>query len=446
VALPLPLAEPYTDRIPAAFRDRAVPGARVVVPVRNAEMVGILTGLSTEQPSRETRAILAAPDPLPAISDALLRTAEWMAGYYGAPLGLAIRAMLPAALWGRSRLVAHVADRAAMPGGFGADLVRWMGGRGGTASASALARAFRKPVWDTLARLERVGAVTLDVEPADSGAAAATERILVLTDLRPSLAAREELFGKALAQRRLYEALEDLGGSAPLNHLRDQMGFSDHAIRALTARGLSAIEKIERIRDPFSDTAGTPPPETPAPAQREALETLSTLESGNPAVLFGVTGSGKTFVYLEMIREALASGRGAILLVPEISLTPQIVARVRGAFGEEVAVLHSGLSDGERADAWRVLHRGDRRVAVGARSAIFAPVRDLGVIVIDEEHETGYKNGETPRYHARDVALVRARLEGARLVLGSATPAAETMAAVEQGVPLIRMPQRIEAR
>ncbi|MGH7657012.1 MAG: replication restart helicase PriA, partial [Gemmatimonadales bacterium] len=163
-------------------------------------------------------------------------------------------------------------------------------------------------------------------------------------------------------------------------------------------------------------------------------------------MLFGVTGSGKTFVYLEMIREALASGRGAILLVPEISLTPQIVARVRGAFGEEVAVLHSGLSDGERADAWRVLHRGDRRVAVGARSAIFAPVRDLGVIVIDEEHETGYKNGETPRYHARDVALVRARLEGARLILGSATPAAETMAAVEQGVPLIRMPQRIEAR
>src|SRR5690606_18893292 len=118
---------------------------------------------------------------------------------------------------------------------------------------------------------------------------------------------------------------------------------------------------------------------------------------------------------LEHIRRALARGRGAIILVPEIGLTPQTVARVRGAFGDQVAVLHSGLSDGERADAWRALRRGERRVAVGARSALFAPVRDLGVIVVDEEHEASYKNGESPRYHARDAARVRARLEGAHL-------------------------------
>ena len=130
-------------------------------------------------------------------------------------------------------------------------------------------------------------------------------------------------------------------------------------------------------------------------------------------MLFGVTGSGKTLVYLEAVRRVLAAGRGAIVLVPEIGLTPQTVSRFRGVFGDQVAVLHSALSDGERADAWRLLRRGERRVAVGARSAVFAPVQDLGLIVIDEEHETSYKNGEAPRYHAREVAAVRARLEGA---------------------------------
>src|SRR6185436_9506189 len=126
---------------------------------------------------------------------------------------------------------------------------------------------------------------------------------------------------------------------------------------------------------------------------------------------------------------ALSARKGAIVLVPEIGLTPQTVSRLRGAFGDQVAVLHSALSDGERADAWRLLRRGERRVAVGARSAVFAPVQDLGLIVLDEEHEASYKNGEAPRYHAREVARVRARLEGARYVLGSATPSLETFTA-----------------
>jgi primosomal protein N' (replication factor Y) (superfamily II helicase) len=151
-------------------------------------------------------------------------------------------------------------------------------------------------------------------------------------------------------------------------------------------------------------------------------------------------------VYLEAVRQALAAGQGAIVLVPEIGLTPQTVSRFRGAFGDQIAVLHSGLSDGERADAWRRLRRGERRVAVGARSAVFAPVANLGIIVIDEEHESSYKNGETPRYHTRDVAAVRARLEGARLLLGSATPALETMVRVDSGLQLLPLPQRVGAR
>ncbi|HEX2217703.1 MAG TPA: primosomal protein N', partial [Gemmatimonadales bacterium] len=170
------------------------------------------------------------------------------------------------------------------------------------------------------------------------------------------------------------------------------------------------------------------------------------LEPGAGALLFGVTGSGKTLVYLEAVRRALAAGRGAIVLVPEIGLTPQTVSRLRGAFGDDVAVLHSALSDGERADAWRLLRRGARRVAVGARSAVFAPVADLGVIVVDEEHEASYKNGEAPRYLTRDVAAVRARLEGASLVLGSATPSLETMARAGDRLRLVTLPERIGAR
>ena len=153
--------------------------------------------------------------------------------------------------------------------------------------------------------------------------------------------------------------------------------------------------------DPFAEYPGVPPPSTLTPAQREAITAIQSLGPGEGALLFGVTGSGKTLAYLEAVRRVLAAGRGAIVLVPEIGLTPQTVSRLRGAFGDQVAVLHSALSDGERADAWRMLRRGERRVAVGARSAIFAPVADLGMIVLDEEHEASYKNGETDRKSTR---------------------------------------------
>lgn len=446
VALPLPLAEPYTYRVPPGLADRVVPGARVVVPVRRQEMVGIVVGLDRDAPDRDVRNILAAPDTEPALPRPLLEAAEWMAGYYGAPLGLALRAMLPGALWGRSHVRVHLERPGAAPGGFAADIVRWLERKGGAATTTAIARGLRKPVWDALGRLDRVGAIRLEVERVDTDAQGVSERVLVLAEPRPTLAERTTLFARTRAQRRLFETLEDLGGSAPLRHLKEQLGFSEHPIRALAGRGLARFEDVERIRDPFADLPGSPPPGTPSAAQAKALTALDAVPAGGTALLFGVTGSGKTFVYLEAIRRALAAGRGAILLVPEISLTPQIVSRVRGAFGDQVAVLHSALSDGERADAWRLLRRGERRVAVGARSAIFAPVRNLGVIVIDEEHETGYKNGETPRYHAREVARVRARLEDARLILGSATPSAETMGRAEEGMAVIRLADRIAAR
>jgi primosomal protein N' (replication factor Y) len=290
-----------------------------------------------------------------------------------------------------------------------------------------MARALKRSVWDAVNRLARVGAVALEVHPAETDSGTATERIAVLTGARLTLLEREAAFRRAPAQRAVLEALEQMGGRAPIRHLLEQLKLSPTGFRALVNRGLAAVEEVPVLRDPFADTAGTPPPPTLTPPQQEAVRTLTALVPGDGALLFGVTGSGKTLVYLEAIKEAMSRGQGAIILVPEIGLTPQTVSRVRGVFGNDVAVLHSGLSEGERADAWRALRSGAKRVAVGARSAVFAPVRNLGVIVMDEEHEASYKNGEAPRYHARDVAMVRARLEGARFILGSATPSPESM-------------------
>jgi primosomal protein N' (replication factor Y) len=445
VALPLPLASPYTYRIPDTLGDRVLPGARVVVPVRQRELIGIVTAVDAPAPEAEAREILAAPDPEPAIPPALLATGEWIARYYGAPIGMTLRAMLPAGMWGESRVVARLTDWGGPAGGLAGEVLAWLEEKDGEAAVASVSRAFRRPMWDALDRLARVGAIELHVEPPETAGAAATERVLTLAGDAQTLIERDDTFRRSPKQRRLYEELEASGGSLQLRRVKDR-GFGDTVVRGLVSRGLALVGEVERVRDPFAGTPATPPPSTLTSAQTDALVALETVGPGDGAVLFGVTGSGKTLVYLEAVRRALEEGKGAIVLVPEIGLTPQTVSRLRGAFGDEVAVLHSALSDGERADAWRLLRRGERRVAVGARSAVFAPVANLGIIVVDEEHEASYKNGETPRYHARDVAAVRARLEGARLVLGSATPSLETMTRAGGTLQLLRLPERIGAR
>jgi primosomal protein N' (replication factor Y) (superfamily II helicase) len=446
VALPLPLATPYTYRIPETLGDRVAQGARLIVPVRRRELIGLVVAVDVDPPVRDARDVLAVPDVEPAVSAPLLATAEWMAGYYGAPLGLALRSVLPVGMWGESQVIASVREGSRRIGGVAGDVLAWLEQKGGEAPVKSIARALKRPVWDTLERLARVDAVSLRVQPPDTDSTGLTERVLSLTGERPTLLEREALFKRRPKQRELYQILESLGGNASVRHLSEQLGFGDGVVRALIGRGLARINRAEVLRDPFAGMPGTLPPTHPTPDQAAAITAATGLEPGRGALLFGITGSGKTLVYLEAVRQALSQGQGAIVLVPEIGLTPQTVSRFRGAFGDDIAVLHSGLSDGERADAWRRLRRGERRVAVGARSAVFAPVTRLGLIVIDEEHEASYKNGETPRYHARDVALVRAQLEGARLLLGSATPSLETVTRTEERLELLRLPQRVGSR
>ena len=383
VVLPVPVSRSYIYDVPEALAARVVPGARVVVPLRRRSVVGIVTAAVSHLPSAgmDIKPIAAAPDDEPAISPPLLELGRWMSDYYGAPLGLALRAILPGPLWSVAR-------------------------------------------------------------PA--GPAPAEERLLVLTgNGMESLLERERRFKRAPKRRAVYETVEALGGSAPVSHLVKQLKLSTTALAGLVQQGLARIERVPEMRDPFADLSSPPPPNL-TDAQRAVVRGIAETPVEKSVLIHGVTSSGKTLVYLEVLRAVVQTGHGAILLVPEIALTPQTVARVRGVFGDSVAVLHSGLSDGERADAWPALRRGERMVAVGPRSAVFAPVQRLGAIVVDEEHEPSYKQGSAPRYHARDAAAMRAQLEGARLILGSATPSLETLN--DERIVRLELPDRVGAR
>ncbi|MBX3133636.1 MAG: primosomal protein N' [Gemmatimonadaceae bacterium] len=384
VALPLPLLQTFTYAVPERTRHPVVAGSRVVAPVRGKRVIGISVGESDGRAlgDKPARDLLDVPDAEPALPADLLAVCRWMSEYYVAPLGLVCRAVLPAAL--------------------------------GHAS---------KP-----------------------DAPGSQERLLVLAEQLPTLLARDAAFARAPKQRQLYELLEQLGGRAPVAHLVERLGSSPAVVSGLVKRGLARIERATRLRDPFAERDPGPVPRvTPTAAQQAAVASIVGGAPGGVTLLHGITGSGKTLVYLEVLRRVvLEQGRSAIVLVPEIALTPQAVDRFRAVFGEQVAVLHSGLSDGERLDAWRALQRGERRIAVGARSAVFAPLANLGAIIVDEEHEASYKQADTPRYHAREVAIVRARETGAHCVLGSATPSLESWVNARDGrYALCSLPERV---
>lgn len=248
-------------------------------------------------------------------------------------------------------------------------------------------------------------------------------------------------------QARALAWLQRAGGPVEVREFLARTGLSKSPLESLARRGFARFGRITEVLDPFAGAPAAPiaPHELNAEQAAASAAIRSALESGahRDFLLHGITGSGKTEVYLNALDRCLELDRAAIVLVPEIALTPQTVARFRGRCGE-VAVLHSGLTDAERHDQWQALRAGRVRVVVGARSALFAPVPRLGLIVVDEEHETSFKQESAPRYHARDMARERARLEGAVCVLGSATPALETWAAAQAGaIGLLELPRRV---
>jgi primosomal protein N' (replication factor Y) len=389
VALPTPVPRNFTYR---SDRPIAV-GTRVHVRFGARRLTGWVVGAAEPRELKQLHDVEAILEQEPSLPADILELCRWIADYYFAPLGLVIRSALPVVL-------------------------------------------------STAVRPE---------QPVKK------RRLIRLVRELPTLSAREQAFARAPRQRALFELLERLGGSAEVGHVTTQLGFTPAIVRGLVDRQIARIEEEAVNRDPFALLPVQPPPQhEPTPAQYQALTALRSAaqlrngppEQNLPFLLHGVTGSGKTLVYIELLREVLAQNRGAIVLVPEIALTPQTVARFRAHFGDRIAVLHSALSDGERYDAWRALHSGARSIAIGARSAVFAPVRALGAIVVDEEHEATYKQADSaPRYHAREVAVMRARLSGAICVLGSATPALESWHNAQRGkFRLIELPERVEGR
>jgi primosomal protein N' (replication factor Y) (superfamily II helicase) len=383
VALPLPLFQTFTYAVEEGLANPVSVGSRVVVPLRSGKEIGVVVGVADVSPlKRKPKAVLESPDAEPAIGPSLLELCRWMADYYIVPLGVTVRSMLPAALTGAE-----------------------------------------------------------DPNPTRK-----TQRVVRLGVDIPSLLQRDKVFARARQQRAAFELLESLGGRATVEQLTSRAEFSPSVLKSLEKRGYIIIEKEEIERDPFSARGGISATRLqPTPAQQQAVDAMASAEKGEVFLLHGITGSGKTLVYIELLRRIVDErGQTAIVLVPEIALTPQTVDRFRAAFGDRIAVLHSALSEGERYDAWLALKRGEKRIVVGARSAVFAPLENIGAIIVDEEHESSYKQGETPRYHAREVAIVRAKNEGAITVLGSATPSLESWANAASGkFRLLTLPDRV---
>jgi primosomal protein N' (replication factor Y) len=415
VALPLPLQTPFSYRVPEGL---AVPerGARVLVPFGSRRVIGVVTGEPASVPAASLKDVLDVIDETPLVLPPLLDLAGWVSEHYLAPPGECYRLVLPPSGVRASRAMARLGAGAPPAGDPMVEALR-----DGPLPLSTLARRLGKDPTAHLLRLRREGAVVVDQDLHVSG----FRQVRIATLTGAFVAPR------GAAQAEVLDRLAKAGGRLGVPDLvRDRPSLRGAVARLASLGAVKLIEERD-TRSPAILEAGEAAALEPSAEQASALDPLlEAVSSGAfaPFLLHGVTGSGKTEIYFRIIERALERSRGAILLVPEIALTPLLVRAAAARFGPTVSVIHSELSAGERHDQWWRIRDGESRVVVGARSAVFAPVVDLGVIVVDEEHESAYKQEESPRYHGRDVAVMRARLEGAVAVLGSATPSVESHA------------------
>jgi len=506
VALPVPLDMVFTYRVPADVAP--VVGGRVLVPFRQQRLMGIVVESHDRKPKVTTKSVLSAVDPTPVLDDQLLRLGRWIADYYLAPIGEVYRTMLPLTaefkrvvgyrITEHGHMALHMAgvsgssarsqrtpeDQAAEfrvldylaaqdsevdlraeisrngKGAGGKDQREISTNGKGTASAVPLsavniaALAAEGPALvreQTLRSATQVSRKILDgmvrkkwIIREDVSAQQDATRTIKIAVLKSADGKLNE------NQKTIIDTIAAAGGKVPVETLHS-FEVPRTTLSALVRRGLVqiveepadfAVSRSKPRRSPFDFDFNE--------AQKSALKQLQNeVESRkfSGMLLHGVTGSGKTAVYLAGMRSVLEAGRSAILLVPEIGLTPAVAADLHQIFGDEVAILHSALSDKERAEQWHRIKRGEARMVVGTRSAVFAPVDELALIIVDEEHDASYKQEETPRYHARDVAVMRAKMANTAVVLGSATPSLESyFNATKNKYALIELPDRVEKR
>lgn len=431
---------PFDYRIPSGLAGWVEVGSRVAVPFGNRLLQGFVVGIvdESEMERAKLKELGQVLDPAPPLTGELVELGRWMGREYVCPALLALQSMLPGALKAKYKRVAVLADEL--------DDVAKM--RMQQEAPELYACLARRGHYEILKLIEQFPD-TSSVLKQWMGQGWVAERQTVSDRLRKkkqlavypaggtlSPEARDLLARRAPRQLEVLDHMEQRKEPVLLSELTAELGISAPTVKALAEKGLLELRQTELYRDPYAARhfhASQPLQLTP---EQQAAYTVirSAVRSGTAHrfLLHGVTGSGKTEIYLQTIEDCLAAGKEAIVLVPEISLTPQMVERFKSRFGDSVAVLHSRLSQGERYDEWRKIRYGTAKVAVGARSAVFAPFTKLGLIIIDEEHEASYKQEESPKYHAREVAVQRAIHNSAVVVLGSATPSIETYAAALQ--------------
>ena len=494
VAAPVPLDMVFTYRVPSDATP--VVGGRVLVPFRQQRMTGIVVELHDRKPSVTTKNILAVLDSKPVLDDQLLQLGRWISDYYLAPIGEVFRTMLPLNAEFKRSIGYRLTDQGQM--------ALHLAGMSGSSARSRRTPEEQEAEFRVLDYLASVisesdfsspettgrngsGKGTASAVPSEAttrgpsaaGAVLVREETLrsttrvskaVLTGMvRKKWLQREDISAPRDAtrtvrvailksadgklndnQRQLVDILAAAGGRVPVTTLQS-LEIPRTTLSTLVRRDLVAI--LEEAAD-FSVSRSKPRPALfdfdLNAAQQSALSQMRqrvAVRKFTGMLLHGVTGSGKTAVYLAAMRGVLEAGRSAILLVPEIGLTPAVAADLHQIFGDEVAILHSALSDRERAEQWHRIRRGDARMVVGTRSAVFAPVGDLALIIVDEEHDSSYKQEETPRYHARDIAVMRAKMADAVVVMGSATPSLESYYnAKKNKYALVELPDRVEQR
>src|SRR5450631_1180393 len=457
VAVPVPLDSVFTYRVPDGGRPPV--GGRVLVPFRQQRVVGIVTELHDRPPKVTAKNVIEALDEpdAPALREELLRLGKWISEYYLAPLGEVFRSMLPLSADFRRAVVYRITDQGR--------LAQHLAGSTGSPSRS------KRTAEDQYAEFRALDYLAARDEAREGTlrTAARVSRALLDGMARKQWIVREDVSHTTDAtrtrqvavlkhgegklnpnQRLLVEALAATGGRLAVEILRE-LDVPRSTLNTLVKRDLVELAQ-ERVELPKPGISGR---RLPAefqfnPAQRGALDRIqAAIAAGKFAgiLLHGITGSGKTAVYLAAMKSVLAAGRSAILLVPEIGLTPAMAADLHQVFGDEVAILHSALSDKERAEQWHRIKRGEARMVVGTRSAVFAPVADLALMIVDEEQDSSYKQEETPRYHARDVAVMRAKMANAAVVLGSATPSLESyFNAKQHKYTLLELRDRVEQR
>ncbi len=423
--------KPYSYRIPEGFS--VFPGSRVTVPFGRGDRrcEGIV--LSVEEGCEEKlKDIHEVMDAEPLLSETMLRLAAFMRERYFCTFYDAIRVMLPAALWFRQRVIVT-----ACPGDAWQHseeetrkLMTLLWELGGTADADGLKQGFpsRDAFALALEKAKNRHYVTCNVDYSRKNSDK-TERIAALAVSPEQAAAFASRLKKGAAMQKA--ALEFLctAGTASVKEIGYFTGASPATLKRLEELGYVTLSHREVLRISVADVKPAEPVQLNAEqsAVFEGIAAQMGQETPGKALLYGVTGSGKTAVYVKLIQKALAQGKSSLLLVPEIALTPQLIGLLSSHFGREVAVLHSSLPDGERYDQWKRIRGGDAKVVVGTRSAVFAPLRNPGLIILDEEQEHSYASEGNPRYHARDIALWRGARENALVPLGSATPTVATM-------------------